>query len=1585
MCSVSVTANGDHVMRINGVEVQRIKAPATLSWPTTPYFGRGYPAYFTGDIAELMVFPEVLTSSDRRALYAYVNGRYFNRPPPQSVPSLSAPVILHGQAIQSSWSYAGLDLVRIRVERSTDLTTWALVGEYQDERVFSDQGLTLGVAYHYRARAEGMGGESAWSDPVMVTMPATPTVFDRMRVWLRADLGTERFANTGGLADAVWRDQSGRGNDASEYTANSATVATELAFNGQSVLKFHGTGFFRLPNCLSGMTAGELLFVARSHAPAGADNGFMEFSGGQTSRFPGANGRWYDGFGLSTASESDVSRSPLTSPVLCSVSVTANGDHIMRINGIEVQRIKAPATLSWPSTPYFGRGYPAYFTGDIAEMMVFPEALTSADRRLVYDYYADRYVGRVERLTAITFSGRIGLLWDGWALPACVKRRIPGEAWSVLNANVEGRWFVDDAVERGVTYEYQVVLGQTVFSPVVSTAIPLDWVVGTTSLSVQPGAAMVTEGALPLVLDRGQVALTRGNATGWVVDMPAGALSGARCVEIAGGSGSFMIGDSVRFGSSDVDYSILDVGLGASGRLGLLVCLPGQPEGGLLTVVSHQAAAVISTAVSTNRWSWNPSGNGAWQLLAEGPGERRRSITGTDSDPWAYSGGSFTDRWGRPPGDYPIQLQVVSSAGITATTALTATVVRGQAPIARAELQETPGAGGPAAFFDARTSTDDHGIVEYWWDVDTSVDSDGNGNPADDHDLSGPTPSLLYSTSGARTVRLTVIDGAGQSAQTDLMCAVAADAAPVVAIVPFEGEVRRPIPAIVNRPTLLSGVVGDVGAVTYRWDFGDGTSDPPTNAPMRTAPTHGQVEAEHVYALPPGTTAIVRLTARDAAGHEASMTQELRVGVDTAQARTDEAIRRGLWYLHRQQLTGTIAGRWGGQLPCDSAMVLHALSLHGHRPFGDSRRDPLVASAYQGMTWMWTQTVANGTYAADNSRLFPDANNRALDVTGGSQPYQVGMIMDAIVAGLEATAPITTTAAHLRGRRAIDLARDFQDIYAWGQSDAGGWQYSWRGGADNSACQWAAIGCMGLEQEYGLFAPQSTKDRTMQWVSSTKSSVGLYGYNSPTYYVNGASATTPSALVQLAWCGSTRHDSDWMHCEQYMYQLWQSWYAPNPLLDFYGTFALTKSLRLARPQPIVQLAGIFNWFDDPANGIRARLLATQKVDGSWDSTGHLTFGGNHPTRPTSWSLIMLSPSIFSRQRSFVGNRAPVAAAQPLVVPTAPGLATAVVAPAAVDAGSQDPDGDRLTLRLVPAGPYPVGVNAVTLIATDTLGVSSSASATITVEDREAPRVTAPSAITIPTAPGVATAALTALGRATASDNVGVVALTASGSTPSLPLGVHQVTWEARDAAGNRGTATQQVTVVDREPPTIAAPPPVVVWLPVGTDTATGVALGTPETSDNVAVASVTHDAPAGFAVGQHDVRWTVQDTSGNTASAVQRVDIRQGAAGPVAYLTSPGNGITFLAGSAIHLTAGVAYADAGDIERVEFLLDGALVAEDRTPPFAGIWPSAAVGEYRVRVRVRFRIQDHSPLPAETLSDEHTVHIVPADAVVGGQP
>lgn len=128
----------------------------------------------------------------------------------------------------------------------------------------------------------------------------------------------------------------------------------------------------------------------------------------------------------------------------------------------------------------------------------------------------------------------------------------------------------------------------------------------------------------------------------------------------------------------------------------------------------------------------------------------------------------------------------------------------------------------------------------------------------------------------------------------------------------------------------------------------------------------------------------------------------------------------------------------------------------------------------------------------------------------------------------------------------------------------------------------------------------------------------------------------------------------------------------------------------------------------------------------------------------------------------------------------------------------------------------------------------------------------------------------------------------------FPYGTTVNTFKSVDAVGNAAQCTVTVTVSDNQKPKIQAPANVTVNSDNGSCGAASVALGTPVTSDNCGVASVTNNAPSSYPIGTTNIVWTVTDIHGNVSTATQTVTVVDNqppvlTVPPTQTFTSPGS------------------------------------------------------------------------------------------------
>jgi hypothetical protein len=212
--------------------------------------------------------------------------------------------------------------------------------------------------------------------------------------------------------------------------------------------------------------------------------------------------------------------------------------------------------------------------------------------------------------------------------------------------------------------------------------------------------------------------------------------------------------------------------------------------------------------------------------------------------------------------------------------------------------------------------------------------------------------------------------------------------------------------------------------------------------------------------------------------------------------------------------------------------------------------------------------------------------------------------------------------------------------------------------------------------------------------------------------------------------------------------------------------------------------------------------------------------------------------------------------------TGPGGATATFSASATDIVDTE-----VTVSCIPpsGSNFSLGANLVTCTAVDDSGNEDEASFTITVVDTTPPTVTVPSGITEEaTGPAGAVVTFTATATDLVDGDVTPTCTPSSGTT--FPLGTTEVTCSATDAAGNTGSDTFDVTVVDTTGPDLTLP----TNITTGATSAAGATVNFTATANDLVDGPVTVDCtpPSGstFAPGTTPVNCSASDAAGNTTN-----------------------------------------------------------------------------------------------------------------------
>lgn len=514
--------------------------------------------------------------------------------------------------------------------------------------------------------------------------------------------------------------------------------------------------------------------------------------------------------------------------------------------------------------------------------------------------------------------------------------------------------------------------------------------------------------------------------------------------------------------------------------------------------------------------------------------------------------------------------------------------------------------------------------------------------------------------------------GSRIAAATVLLTASVLAAPPVVKTVPWvDSNHLIPHTTYSGKSIRLKGTCDQQGAnLQWIWDFGDGSPVATGTVANRYA-----IEASHAYTGATGTVFTARLTVQNTStGETGNKAYYVEVKAKSLEVEVNVAIDEGLWFLHKSQRktsSGSIeTGDWENIMYAYgyTAANINAFEVNGHLATGNPA-NPYTETVSRGLNRLFQYLTTRAIGLQNNgigSNLNPDSNGNGYGVyvNQGNPYYQGGMLIDAIVAsGTPQAVALLGQAGSganpgIVGRTYKSIVQDMVDDHAWAQYDGsggGGWRYSAQEYPDNSACQWAAIGLLAAERQWGVIVPSWVKSWNLVWLAYTQDSSGGFGYTSPGYYPWGPYAITPSGMVQMVLDGIGRGMTgptgmpNWDLAETFIRNNFGNSGGAGSAIKsyYYGLFSFVKSMLLypydtdddldSDPNPIKMLKSItpgvppLDWYaaevanGDPTDGVARTLIGHQESTGRW--WGH-DYEGTQQYFETAWAIMMLHRTVF---------------------------------------------------------------------------------------------------------------------------------------------------------------------------------------------------------------------------------------------------------------------------------------------------------------------------------------------------------------------
>jgi hypothetical protein len=337
------------------------------------------PGYFSGQIAEILVYSTPLSVANRQAVEKYLWTRYVN------APTISPNIGVFSSTQTITLTGSGLGAVRYTLDGSIPGPTSTLYAV-----PFSiSASATVNAVEIYN------GAQSATATAYFQLDPSTANIpRSGLLTWQKSDFGL----TISGSSVTNWADASGNAYNMSTVSGDTSPTYHASAVNGLPAVTFDGVANgFMWPSGFSDLTAGCSIFI--NYHPIGRSSGYimsLAASGGNNvALFPYWNGGQPLGFMVNSYAPAFWSTFYLGQ--YQNLSLILNGTTgSYYINGQMINQSTSLTSLAnvLRNQNYIGgAGYGTYFAGDYTEVLIYSRAVTATEFANISSYLATRYLG----------------------------------------------------------------------------------------------------------------------------------------------------------------------------------------------------------------------------------------------------------------------------------------------------------------------------------------------------------------------------------------------------------------------------------------------------------------------------------------------------------------------------------------------------------------------------------------------------------------------------------------------------------------------------------------------------------------------------------------------------------------------------------------------------------------------------------------------------------------------------------------------------------------------------------------------------------------------------------------------------------------------------------------------------------------------------------------------------------------------------------------------------------------------------------------------------------------------------------------